>query len=85
MEKMIGKGSYGEVIRCKYHGTEVVPNVHPGRRMHARPEAIVGRAGYYQADTACPISAGTWEGVLAAAGPLPIPPLPIPGSFRKSC
>jgi hypothetical protein len=34
---------------------EVVPNVHPGRRMHSRPESVVGLAGYYQADGACPI------------------------------
>ena len=46
---------------------EVVPNVHPGRNMAARPEAIVGQAGYYQADCACPIGALTWEAALAAA------------------
>ena len=46
---------------------EVVPNVHPGRRMQARPEAVVGLAGYYQADGACPIGEGTWEGSLASA------------------
>jgi acetoin utilization deacetylase AcuC-like enzyme len=46
---------------------EVVPNVHPGRRMHARPESVVGLAGYYQADGACPIGEGTWAGALASA------------------
>ena len=28
----------------------------------------VGRAGWFQADTACPIAAGTWPGVVASAG-----------------
>jgi acetoin utilization deacetylase AcuC-like enzyme len=46
---------------------EVVPNVHPGRRMHSRPESVVGLAGYYQADGACPIGEGTWAGALASA------------------
>ena len=43
------------------HGGEMIPNVHPNRHMQRRPQATVGLAGYYQADTACPISAGTWE------------------------
>lgn len=49
------------------HATEVIPNVHPGRHMNGRPEAIVGRAGYYQADCACPIGPGTWEGIQVSA------------------
>lgn len=45
---------------------EVVPNIHPGRNMaHATPHPVA-RAGWYQADTACPIGEGTWEGALAA-------------------
>ena len=50
------------------HGPEIVPNVHSTRNMARVPEAIVGRAGHYQADTACPIGPGTWEGVTASAG-----------------
>jgi acetoin utilization deacetylase AcuC-like enzyme len=49
------------------HAPEVIPNVHPGRNMGARPRAIVGRAGYYQADCACPIGPGTWEGIQVSA------------------
>jgi acetoin utilization deacetylase AcuC-like enzyme len=49
------------------HAPEVIPNVHPGRNMSARPRAIVGRAGYYQADCACPIGPGTWEGIQVSA------------------
>ena len=49
------------------HAPEVIPNVHPGRHMSGRPRAIVGRAGYYQADCACPIGAGTWEAIQASA------------------
>lgn len=47
---------------------EIVPNVHPGPRFRNRPAGIVGRVGYYTQDTACPIVAGTWEAVRAAAG-----------------
>ena len=49
------------------HAAEVIPNVHPGRNMSGRPRAIVGRAGFYQADCACPIGPGTWEGIRASA------------------
>ena len=49
------------------HAPEVIPNVHPGRNMSGRPRAIVGRAGYYQADCACPIGPGTWEGIRVSA------------------
>lgn len=48
-------------------GGEIIPNVHPGRNMHATPEATVALAGHYQADTACPIGPGTWEGIQASA------------------
>lgn len=46
---------------------EIIPNVHPGRNMARATLHPVARAGWYQADTACPVSEGTWEGVLAAA------------------
>jgi acetoin utilization deacetylase AcuC-like enzyme len=49
------------------HAPEVIPNVHPGRNMSGRPSAIVGRAGYYQADCACPIGPGTWKGIQVSA------------------
>jgi acetoin utilization deacetylase AcuC-like enzyme len=50
-------------------GPEVVPNVHPGRHGldGGYPEAPAGQAGYHMADTACPISPGTWPAALAAA------------------
>lgn len=50
------------------HGSEIIPNVHSGRNMHIHPSHIVGKAGHYQADTACPIGPGTWDGALASAG-----------------
>ena len=49
------------------HAPEVIPNVHPGRNMDGRPRAIVGRAGYYRADCACPIGPGTWEAIQVSA------------------
>ncbi|MBT4689224.1 MAG: histone deacetylase family protein [Rhodospirillaceae bacterium] len=48
-------------------GPNIVPNMHPGRHMQARPQAIVGKAGYYMADTGCPIGPGTWGAVASSA------------------
>ena len=48
-------------------GPEVVPNVHPQRRPARRPRHVVGQAGWYLADTACPIGEGTFEAAIAAA------------------
>jgi acetoin utilization deacetylase AcuC-like enzyme len=47
-------------------GPEVVPNVHPARYPATYPTGLVGRAGWHQADTGCPIGPGTWEAALAA-------------------
>lgn len=46
---------------------EVMPNVHPGRPAGGYPASPIGQAGYHMADTACPISPGTWEAACAAA------------------
>ncbi|MCF8467059.1 MAG: histone deacetylase family protein [Sneathiella sp.] len=46
---------------------EVIPNVHPDRRSAHYPKSAVGQAGYHQADTACPIAAGTWEAAYWSA------------------
>jgi len=48
-------------------GPEIIPNVHPQRRAATYPRSIVGRAGWHQADTACPIGPGTYDAALAAA------------------
>ena len=51
-------------------GPEVVANMHPAPEMlahMARPgAAIIGRAGWFSADTACPIGPHTWEAACAA-------------------
>lgn len=53
-------------------GPEVVANTHPAPEMlanGARPGGhVVGDAGWYTADAACPIGRGTWEASIAAAG-----------------
>ncbi|MDO9707919.1 histone deacetylase family protein [Paracraurococcus sp. LOR1-02] len=53
-------------------GPEVVANTHPTPDMlanGARPGGhVVGNAGWYTADVACPIGPGTWEASLSAAG-----------------
>lgn len=46
---------------------EVIPNIHPDRRTVNYPKSAVGQAGYHQADTACPIAAGTWEAAYWSA------------------
>lgn len=46
---------------------EIIPNVHPQHRASTYPRSIVGRAGWHQADTACPIGAGTWAAAQASA------------------
>jgi acetoin utilization deacetylase AcuC-like enzyme len=52
----------------------VIPNIHPLGRNGSYPASAVGQAGYHMADTACPISAETfnsacwsaWSAVAAA-------------------
>ncbi len=46
---------------------EVIPNIHPDRRSASYPRSAVGQAGFHQADTACPIAAGTWEAAYWSA------------------
>ena len=46
---------------------EIIPNIHPSRRPAHYPRAIVGRAGWHMADTACPIGPHTYEAACAAA------------------
>ena len=53
-------------------GPEVVANTHATADALAnggqRPQGIIGQAGWYTADNACPIGPGTWEASHAAAG-----------------
>jgi acetoin utilization deacetylase AcuC-like enzyme len=46
---------------------EVVPNMHPARAHASYPKALVGRAGWHQADMGCPIGPGTWDAALASS------------------
>lgn len=46
---------------------EVIPNIHPDRRTASYPRSAVGQAGYHMADTACPISAETWQSAYWSA------------------
>lgn len=52
-------------------GPEVVANIHPAPEMLQTggrpPESVIGRAGWYSADAACPIGPGTWDAAMAAA------------------
>lgn len=48
-------------------GEEVIPNIHPANRSDSYPKSAVGQAGFHQADSACPIAAGTWEAAYWSA------------------
>ncbi len=63
-----GHGAWAELPEP---GPEIVANIHPSPEMLAqggRAGSIIGRAGWFTADTACPIGEGTWEAAIAAAG-----------------
>ncbi len=53
--------------RIEGASAEVVPNIHPNGRHGGYPDSAVGQAGYHMADTACPISQGTWPAAVASA------------------
>jgi len=67
--------AYDRFVELPNHGPEVWPNVHPhvsagpdfAARPPARPEGIIGRAGWYVGDMACAIMAGTWSAAYASA------------------
>jgi acetoin utilization deacetylase AcuC-like enzyme len=52
-------------------GAEIVPNIHPSPEMLANgapgPGSVIAAAGWFTADLACPITAGTWPAAEAAA------------------
>ena len=61
------KTIYTRWQRMPNAGDEVIPNIHPDKRTASYPKSAVGQAGFHQADTACPISEGTWESAYWAA------------------
>jgi acetoin utilization deacetylase AcuC-like enzyme len=54
-------------LRIPGASDEVIPNIHPDRRTASYPKSAAGMAGWHQADTACPIAAGTWEAAYWSA------------------
>jgi acetoin utilization deacetylase AcuC-like enzyme len=61
----------GEWDALPEHGPELVANVHPAPEMLANggrsSRSVIGRIGWYTADTACPIAHETWPAACAAA------------------
>lgn len=53
--------------RMEGAGDEVIPNIHPANRSDSYPKSATGQAGYHMADTACPISAQTWDAAYWSA------------------
>ena len=66
------EGAYAAWQLLPNPGEEVVGNTHATGDALAnggrRPGGIIGQAGWYTADTSCPIGAGSWEAIHAAAG-----------------
>jgi acetoin utilization deacetylase AcuC-like enzyme len=58
---------YARWRRIEGASEEVIPNIHPLARGGAYPASAVGQAGYHMADTACPISAETWDSACWSA------------------
>ncbi len=54
-------------LRIEGASEEVIPNIHPNGRGRGYPASAAGQAGYHMADTACPISAGTWTAACTSA------------------
>ena len=81
--------------RIEGASAEVIPNIHPIARGGSRPDSAVGQAGYHMADTACPISAETYDSscwsawtavaaaeAVAAGAPVRLCALPAAGASR---
>ncbi len=66
------RGAHDAWTQQPQPGPEIVANIHPTPEMLAQGgrvgEGIIGRAGWFTADTSCPIGDGTWEAAIAAAG-----------------
>ncbi len=61
------KNSYAYWSGIQGAAPEIVPNVHPVELPATYPDNFVGRAGWHQADLACPIGEHTWEATRVAA------------------
>lgn len=53
--------------RIEGASAEVIPNIHPTNREGRYPSSAVAHAGYHMADTACPISADSWDSIYWSA------------------
>ncbi|WP_421590634.1 histone deacetylase family protein [Shinella sp. M27] len=49
------------------NGPELRSSVHPNVYMSRRPDDLLGRAGFYQADAGCVLVEGTWQAARASA------------------
>ncbi|AOF92450.1 histone deacetylase domain protein (plasmid) [Sinorhizobium sp. RAC02] len=49
------------------NGPELRSSIHPNIYMNRRPDDLLGRAGFYQADAGCVLVEGTWEAAKASA------------------
>nr|WP_280530966.1 histone deacetylase family protein [Shinella yambaruensis] len=49
------------------NGPELRSSIHPNIYMNRRPDDLLGRAGFYQADAGCVLVEGTWQAARASA------------------
>ena len=65
------EGAAAEWASLPDAGAEVVANMHPAPEMllsmAGPPASLIGRAGWFSADAACPIGPGSWPAIAAAA------------------
>lgn len=61
------EGAYERWQAMPEAAPQIMTSIHPVRHMDGFPEHIIGQAGWFVADTSCPIGLGTWEAAVAAA------------------
>ncbi|QIE46260.1 histone deacetylase family protein [Pseudohalocynthiibacter aestuariivivens] len=61
------RNGFEEWSKHSGNGPEMRASAHPVRAQARIPRDILGRAGYFQADASCVVTAGTWQAARASA------------------
>lgn len=61
------KNGFSDWAKVPHAGVEMRASVHPNRHMARMPQDVLGRAGFYIADTGTVLMAESWRGILASA------------------
>lgn len=60
------EGAHAAWSRLPDASPQIMTSIHPVRHMDGMPDHVIGRAGWFIADTSCPIGPGTWEAACGA-------------------